>query len=81
MAGCGWTPGGVPEWNQEAVGGLQVVFLNGIKTAGIVKLLVSFAVTCCTMFFADAEGQAVRQRVREERRAERRTKVSSHVVS
>ena len=58
-----------------------MAFLNGNETAGIVKLLVSIGVTYCTMFFADAEGQAVCQRAREERRAEHCTKVSSHVVS
>ena len=58
-----------------------MVILTGNKTAGIVKLLVSIGVTYCTMFFADAEGQAGCQRVREERRAEHRTKESSHVLS
>jgi len=33
------------------------------------------------MLFADAEEQAMRQRVTEERRAERRKKVGSHVMS
>ena len=47
-----------------------MIFLNGNKTFGIVKLLLCIWVICSMLVFADAEGRVVCQRVTEEPPAE-----------
>ena len=58
----------------QAVAGLQMVFVDGIKTSGVVKLLLCIQVTrsiCLVLvFFPDAEGQdACHRATREGSRA------------